>query len=171
MSEAPDRTAVYRIRDEDDVLLYIGMTNNVPNRWNGHQAVQPWWDEVRSLTIEWYETRTEAAEAEKAAILAEQPKYNVTYLRPGSGRRGSTHPEVALVDWESIALEPRADDEDLLNVDDVAKMTRVNSSSIKSALRRTGGPQGFKLGPEILFRKGEIRRWIAAIEASQRSAA
>ena len=42
MTATPDRTALYRIRGEADVLLYIGITNNVAIRWNGHQAVQPW---------------------------------------------------------------------------------------------------------------------------------
>ena len=44
MSEQPEHTALYRIRGEDDVLLYIGITNGIAVRWNGHQAVQPWWD-------------------------------------------------------------------------------------------------------------------------------
>jgi len=36
-----ERVALYRIRGEAGVLLYIGITNSVPFRWNGHQAVQP----------------------------------------------------------------------------------------------------------------------------------
>jgi predicted GIY-YIG superfamily endonuclease len=78
----PERTAVYRIRGEADLLLYIGMTNSIPLRWNHHMRYQPWWDELRSLTIEFYDTREEAAAAEKAAILGELPKYNKTYLLP-----------------------------------------------------------------------------------------
>jgi predicted GIY-YIG superfamily endonuclease len=167
-----ERTALYRIRGESDALLYIGITNSVPFRWNGHQAVQPWWDELRSLTVEWHETRDEAEAAEKAAILAEQPKYNVTYLKPTRGRRHQgKHPETELIDWESFTFEPRADDEDLLDIGDVTRMTRISStSSARAALRRTGGPQGFTLGAQqhLVFRKGEIRRWIAAVEASQK---
>jgi hypothetical protein len=34
MTDVPERTAVYRIRGEADVLLYIGMTNSVSIRWN-----------------------------------------------------------------------------------------------------------------------------------------
>lgn len=165
-----DRTALYRIRGEGDTLLYIGISNSVPVRWNGHQVVQPWWDELRSLTVEWHSARTQAEEAERAAILAEQPKYNVTYLKPGNWRTRE-RPEAAPVDWESITLEPRLDDEDLLDIDDIARMTRISSTSTaKEALRRTGGPQGFTLGSQqhIVFRKGEIRRWIAAVEASQK---
>ena len=172
MTGERERTALYRIRGEGDVLLYIGITNSVPFRWNGHQAVQPWWDELRSLTVEWYSTRAQAEEAEKAAILAEQPKYNVTYLKPTHGRRRQgKHPEAELIDWESFTFEPQADDDDLLDIGDVARMTRISSTSTaKAALRRTGGPQGFTLGAQqhLVFRKGEIRRWIAAVEASQK---
>ena len=168
MSEASERTALYRIRDEEDELIYIGITTpGIPFRWNGHQAIQPWWDEVRSLTVEWHDTRGEAEAAEKAAILAEQPRYNVTYLKPGRGlarrRAGS-----ASVDWESFELEPQDDDDDLINLDEVAEMIRMRQkSTAKAALRSTGGPRGFRLGPEHLFRTGHIRRWIAAVEASQ----
>jgi hypothetical protein len=165
--ENPDRTALYRIRDEDDALIYIGITTpGIPFRWNGHQAIQPWWDEVRSLTVEWFDTRAEAEAAEKAAILAEQPKYNVTYLKPGRGLRGRRAGS-APVDWENFALEPEDDDDDMINISEVATMIRMQRSTAKAALRSTGGPRGFKLGPEHLFRTGQIRRWIAAVEASQ----
>lgn len=167
-----DRTALYRIRGEGGGLLYIGITNSVPFRWNGHQAVQPWWDEVRSLTVEWYGTRAEAEEAEKAAILAEQPRYNVTYLKPARGQRcQGKRSEAGPIDWESVTLESRADDEDLLDINDIARMTRISSTSTALvALRRTGGPRGFTIGSQqhLVFRKGEIRRWIAAVEASQK---
>lgn len=163
-----DRTALYRIRGEDDALIYIGITNGIPVRWNGHQAVQPWWDEVRSLTLEWYDTRAGAEAAEKAAILAEQPKYNVTYLRPGNWR-DRKRPEVRPVNWENVTLEPRADDEDLLNIEDIAAMIRASSvTTAFNALKRTGGPEGFEIMSQRVFRKGEVRRWLAAIEAAQR---
>ena len=92
MSPNPGRTAVYRIRDAAGELLYIGMTNSVPIRWNQHMLYQPWWNELRSLTVEFLDTREEAEAAEKAAILGELPKYNRTYLlhlraKSGPGRR------------------------------------------------------------------------------------
>ena len=38
---------------------------------------------------------------------------------------------------------------------------------IRAALNRTGGPTGFTLGGQTLWRRGEIRQWIADVEASQ----
>lgn len=169
MSEAPERTAVYRIRGDVGELIYIGMTNSIPIRWNGHERVQPWWDEIRSLTVDWYESREEAAEVEKAAILAEQPKYNVTYLKPartGVPKRNGPVP----VDWESFPFEPWDDDDDLITLDDLGRMIRTFPSTAKAALRSHGGPQGFRIGKQHLFRRGHVRRWIDAIEASQSGA-
>lgn len=170
MSTPPERTALYRIRGEADELLYIGITNNVPFRWNGHQAVQPWWDELRSLTVKWYETRTEAEAAEKAAIPAEQPKYNVTYLKP-IRRAARKPPEVLPIEPGKAEIERRDDDEDLLTVADAAKMARLTKGKFLKALAQTDGPRGFTLGDQTLFRRGEIRQWIADVEAFQRPAA
>ncbi|HLK78281.1 MAG TPA: hypothetical protein VKU77_32105 [Streptosporangiaceae bacterium] len=150
------------------MLLYIGVTNGVPFRWNGHQAVQPWWDELRSLTVEWYPSREEALAAEKAAILAEQPKYNVTHLKPSGSGRKLPHAGQPPADLPAVVLDPRADDEDLLSIDDIGRMLRTTPGSAQRTLSKHGGPPGFRMGTQRVYRKGEIRRWIAAIEASQR---
>ena len=171
MSQIRERTALYRIRGEDDELLYIGISNNLAGRWNGHQAVQPWWDELRSLTVEWHDTRNEAEDAEKAAILAEQPKYNVTYLRPGNWR-SRERPGNSPVDWESITLAPQDDDEDLLSMGDIARMIRIGTTTAAlNALKRTGGPEGFVIATQRVFRKRQVRAWIAALEAEQQDSA
>ena len=89
MSAASERTALYWIRGEGDELLYVGMTGSLRERWNGHAARQPWWDELRSLTVDWYGSRDEAEAAERSAIEAEAPKYNKKYLGPRRERRQS----------------------------------------------------------------------------------
>jgi predicted GIY-YIG superfamily endonuclease len=87
MSDMPERTAVYHIRGEEGELLYIGMTRSLRTRWNGHAGNQPWWDELRSMTVDWYPSREEADDAERAAIEAEEPKYNKKYLAPRRERQ------------------------------------------------------------------------------------
>jgi predicted GIY-YIG superfamily endonuclease len=171
VSELKERTAVYRIRGEAGVLLYIGMTSSPSIRWNAHQLEQPWWDELRTLTVEWHESRPEAEAAEKAAILAEQPKYNVTYLKPARLGRNRKAPEVIPVRKGAAELAPRPDDEDLLTADEAAKMARLGPLVFRKALVQTGGPTGFTLGGKTVYRRREIRQWIADVEASQRQAA
>jgi predicted GIY-YIG superfamily endonuclease len=168
VSEPEERTALYRIRGEADALLYTGITNNPAVRWNAHQQVQPWWDELRSLTVEWHDSRAEAEAAEKAAILAEQPKYNVTYLKAvGTGRERKPL-EVTPVKQGLVKLDPRPDDENLMTLTEAALMARIGPQVLTKALRQTAGPTGFILGGNTLFRRREIRQWIADIEASQK---
>jgi predicted GIY-YIG superfamily endonuclease len=164
-------TALYRIRGEAGILLYIGITNNPAIRWNAHQAAQPWWDELRSLTVEWHESRPEAEAAEKAAILAEQPKFNVTYLKPGGLGRERKPLEAIPVERGKADLDPRPDDEDLMTLGEVGQMTRLGPMVLRRTLVQTGGPAGFVLGGETVYRRREIRQWIADIEVSQRRGA
>jgi excinuclease UvrABC nuclease subunit len=76
---------VYRIYDSDGSLLYVGMGNNPMNRWASHAAQHAWWAEAASFRVEWYSTRKEAADVEKAAIRDEDPKHNI-WGRPGWGQ-------------------------------------------------------------------------------------
>lgn len=171
MSEPKERTALYRVRGEADVLLYIGISNHPGIRWNGHLLEQPWWDELRTLTVEWYESRPEAEDAEKAAIRAEQPKYNVTYLKPTRLGRKPKPQEAIPVKRGTAELDPRPDDENLLVTFEAAEMARLGPQVFRKALAQTGGPTGFVLGGETLWRRREIRQWIADVEASQRQGA
>ncbi len=51
---------------------------------------------------------------------------------------------------------------------EVAAMARLGPQQLRKALAQTGGPTGFTLGGETLWRRREIRQWIADVEASQR---
>lgn len=72
------RTALYRLFDADGALLYIGITISPQDRMKEHSWRKPWWPEVQRSTVEWHDTWHAAAEAEQAAISAEEPKYNVS---------------------------------------------------------------------------------------------
>lgn len=76
------RTALYRFFNTDGLLLYIGITENVEQRWATHAARKSWWPEVANKTVEWCADRTEALAKEKAAIVAETPLYNSVHV-PG----------------------------------------------------------------------------------------
>lgn len=77
-----ERTALYRVFGDVDLLLYIGISDDFGRRWKDHAKTQPWWGEMRRLTVDhWYDTRDEALDAEAAAIFSEQPKYNVMHRK------------------------------------------------------------------------------------------
>lgn len=55
--------------------------------------------------------------------------------------------------------------DDLLTTDDVAALTRAPASTVRY-WRHTGvGPRGFKIGRRVLYRRGEVLRWLAEHEA------
>lgn len=60
-------------------LLYVGITKNRETRFDGHNATKTWWGEVDYITVEHYDSRWEVETAEKAAIAAERPRYNINH--------------------------------------------------------------------------------------------
>ncbi len=73
--------ALYRFWGSSGTLLYIGLTLNPASRWANHIRDKPWWLEVHSITIEHFPDRQSVVDAEKAAIRAERPRYNVVHNR------------------------------------------------------------------------------------------
>jgi len=80
-------TALYRFWSATDALLYIGITHDLGRRLGQHEADKPWWAGVSRITIETHEDRDQALAAERAAIKAESPLWNVVHNRPGSTSR------------------------------------------------------------------------------------
>ncbi len=74
-------TFLYRLYDGTGRLLYIGITDNVRTRMNGHSNTQPWWEAVTRVIVETHPDRVAAETAEWNAILAEKPVFNVQKTR------------------------------------------------------------------------------------------
>jgi hypothetical protein len=92
-----ERTAVYRMFDSDDALLYVGMTKNFGQRWQSEAKQMPWWPEVSRQTVEWHPSREDAGAAERKAIRDECPRYNVRGVP--FRLRQSVPPSVPLIEW------------------------------------------------------------------------
>jgi hypothetical protein len=71
--------ALYRHFGHDGKLLYVGLTNEPPVRLRKHRQDKPWWLDVRNTTYEYFDTRPEVQEAERRAIRAEHPAWNVQH--------------------------------------------------------------------------------------------
>lgn len=69
--------AVYLVYDEDDQLLYVGMTEDLDRRFMTHAVSSPWWGDAHRLVVESYDGYADAANAERAAILHQGPLFNV----------------------------------------------------------------------------------------------
>lgn len=91
------RTALYRLYDAADQLLYIGISFNPAKRGYQHAMASPWWHDVARKEITWYETRPDAEAAERDAVLAERPLYNVRRIRAPRGPRARWSPTYASI--------------------------------------------------------------------------
>lgn len=76
MDAEPQRTALYRMFDKDDHLLYVGISFDPRMRSRQHAKQSKWWHLVTLREIEWFPSREEAATAERAAIRDETPRFN-----------------------------------------------------------------------------------------------
>jgi len=75
-----ESTVLYRLYAEDGELLYVGITRHPERRLRSHEASKSWWPEVAVREIRSYRTREDAARAEHAAIVRENPRYNVARM-------------------------------------------------------------------------------------------
>lgn len=90
MTDRPQ--VLYRMYDDADFLLYVGITLDPVARFAAHREDKPWWQQVSRIDLEHYDTRAEVEAAEAAAILDESPLYNragrPVYGPPRPPRRG-----------------------------------------------------------------------------------
>lgn len=101
----PERTAIYRLYDEEDRLLYVGITASPTARWASHSLSKPWWRDVARFDLAWLPSLTAAQSAERTAIRSERPLHNV--------QLNAVPPPPVQVDaqshrYEQIAAELRA---------------------------------------------------------------
>jgi hypothetical protein len=103
--------------DTDSQLLYVGITNNVDQRFTAHAATKSWWTDVDNINLKQYPDRESAILAERLAILSEYPRYNelVTskpYAASPEKRYPTTHSKLP---ESEIAYLRSLDGADMLN--------------------------------------------------------
>ena len=77
---------LYRMYDVSRRLLYVGITANFDSRMDSHRGLKPWWQDVATIEVQHFTSRTAVERAERNAIQTERPAFNVTHapreLRP-----------------------------------------------------------------------------------------
>lgn len=88
---------VYRVFDKTGRLIYLGATSNLDQRLDAHRTQAWWFSLLDRVETEPHPTMTEAFAAERTAIHAEKPAFN---LHGGGGQAGArrrlTDADVAL---------------------------------------------------------------------------
>lgn len=98
-------TVLYRLYDEHSVLLYVGITEELPKRFLRHSE-RLWWPKAQSVCLEAYESRTAALRAESRAIAAEGPLHN--RLRPDPDEDEPPQPlSMVVLSIEEVRPRPR----------------------------------------------------------------
>ena len=76
-----DKTTVYTMLDKKGKPLYVGMSKDTVRRFKQHAKSKEWYPEVAKVKTKKYKSRTKAMIAEKKAIKAHSPLYNVIHNR------------------------------------------------------------------------------------------
>lgn len=72
-------TTVYRLYDDRDQLLYVGIADHWPSRMKQHSREKPWWSQVCATKLEHHSDRDAAARREVEVIRTEHPRHNVVH--------------------------------------------------------------------------------------------
>jgi hypothetical protein len=73
---------LYRHFDADGLLLYVGISINAINRLYQHSNASAWFDEIKTITIEHFDSLDAVVNAERTAIRDEKPKWNSQAYEP-----------------------------------------------------------------------------------------
>ena len=57
-------------------------------------------------------------------------------------------------------MERTESDEDLLVITEAAQLVRLPVATLRWMRHRGTGPAGFKVGRHVMYRRGEVRKWI-----------
>lgn len=134
------RTALYRLYDDTDALLYVGIAEDPRERWSQHAADKSWWPEVTRRDVEWIANRADAERTEREAIMSEKPRYNRTHAigEMSSGEAATLFAEYkAATETERRLREPMRE---------AARLELEAGTSVKDLAHATG------LTPEVFRR-------------------
>lgn len=129
-----DAHALYRMFDERDRLLYVGITGDAGQRFGDH-SVKRWFVQVKRIDLEWLPHLAAARVAERRAISSERPRYNKAGLQPP--RKVSVIPQKRGRKRRTYDPLPASETRDLLtDLDEVLGDERIKLRDVVGLLRR-----------------------------------
>jgi predicted GIY-YIG superfamily endonuclease len=95
MTELARRTSLYRHFDEGGALLYVGVSLSALNRLGQHAEHSGWYGAIARVTIQNFDTREAALEAERSAIVRESPAHNIQHKKAAQAASKKGRDELA----------------------------------------------------------------------------
>ncbi|MFJ3283304.1 GntR family transcriptional regulator [Streptomyces halstedii] len=139
------KTAVYRLYDKSDRLLYTGVSMDPERRWKEHASLQLWWHLAVRKEVTWCDSRDEALVMEEEIERLEDPKFGDTHLLGAGWRTGSRRRDPALdaatqhttdLIRTAILAGEYAEGSYMPRLVDLAKRYDVSKAMISTALSR-----------------------------------
>ncbi len=152
------RTSLYRHFAEDGELLYIGISVSALSRLGQHEKHAPWFDKICHVTVEHFDTRKAALEAERNAIQAEKPTHNKHHNRPELEAATRYVEEKAERDREEL-INRMVWFKPFYKVAEAADLLRMSTPAVKKLIR-SGELSAVVLSTNTMVVKGQERRTI-----------
>lgn len=117
---------VYRFYDEEDVLLYVGVTSDLPARVSGHRLYSQWFSDAARSEVDKFDTRDLAELNEAEQIRELRPLANSSTPRLGTrySGTGSLRPK-----RRCVYIRFMVDDPLLVRIEEMAKSQKRSVSS------------------------------------------
>lgn len=158
------KTDLYRHFDENGTLLYVGVSLSAMHRLGQHKEHSHWYERIKNVTIEKFETRESALHAETMAIVHEKPEYNIAKKAIAQKIRKQIEEEERQKQIEEEEKQKHRKDKELLlrrfvwfnpfySVRETADILRVSEPTIKSLIESN------RLGAVIIGEKQVNGRW------------
>jgi hypothetical protein len=152
-----DGAFVYRVYSTRGELLYVGRTESLLTRFNGHRS-QPWWFEMGSVAWELWPSRAVAVEAELTAIQNERPRYNRAGSEDGYHRPGWFFDSFARDDLVQALTVDTGND--LMKESGAARLLDVHVWTLQKWRQRGEGPPYVKIGRLVRYSRRALAMWL-----------
>lgn len=123
---------LYRHYDADGRLLYVGISHDSSiKRLAGHKSHSTWFPIIRRIDIEHFTSKKLAMEAERNAVITENPIYNIIRFS------GSIQKEIQYFEIENIINTVKSEKRKITS-SEMFKLKELFGQSLDEITRHTG---------------------------------
>ncbi len=116
---------LYRHFGPNDALLYVGISLRVMQRTIEHKSDSIWFNEIVRITMEDFDSKEAALEAERLAIINEKPKHNKQQNHGAMADNINAHMSVTSIRERLAArrgVQPPDEDDEANSITEVLKV-------------------------------------------------